>query len=257
MMTSSSEGAHRIQTVRATGSSSALSRASAARSVSRSASSMMITRQRRDRRPVRGQRRPGHAPARPGSTGPRSRGPSTSAWVASTAVRHSRQCPHPPSRALQRRGEGAGGHGATRPGRPGEQPGVGHRGRVGHRALERLDGALLADDVGPDAHEPRLQQRRDRARARRRGCRRRLPSAAHDEVALRLARGQVEEVLAHPPVEVVGLGLEPVVHVAATRRARPRGGDVEDHGEVGEQAAGSPTAKVADLVGPRSRPAPW
>ena len=44
MMTSSSEGAHRIHTVRATGSSSALSSASAARSVSRSASSMMITR---------------------------------------------------------------------------------------------------------------------------------------------------------------------------------------------------------------------
>ena len=44
MTTSSSEGAQRIQTVRGTGSSIALSRASAARSVRRSASSTMMTR---------------------------------------------------------------------------------------------------------------------------------------------------------------------------------------------------------------------
>ena len=53
---------------------------------------------------------------------------------------------------LQRGSEGARRGGAPRPGRPGEQPGVGHRGGVGSGVAERADGLRLSDDVVPDAH---------------------------------------------------------------------------------------------------------
>ena len=96
IITSSSEGAHRIQTVPGTGSSSALSNASAARSDNRSASSMMITRQR----PTEGRAAASRTRSRASFTvrvRPSVATTSTSACVPSSAVRHSRQVPQPPS----------------------------------------------------------------------------------------------------------------------------------------------------------------
>jgi len=96
MMTSSSEGAQSIHTVRGVGSSSAFSRASAARSVSRSASSTTTTRHA----PTEGRRPASRTSARVSSTlidRPSVATTVTSACEPSIAVRHSRQCPQPPS----------------------------------------------------------------------------------------------------------------------------------------------------------------
>ena len=95
MMTSSRDGAHSTHTVRATGSSRDFSRASAARSWSRSASSMMMTRQR----PTEGRSAASWTRSRASATvsvRPSVAMMSTSEWVPSTAVRHSRQVPQPP-----------------------------------------------------------------------------------------------------------------------------------------------------------------
>ena len=94
MMTSSSDGAQSIHTVRGVGSSRALSSASAARSVSRSASSMMMTRQG----PTDGRSAASWTSARVSSTlidRPSVATTVTSAWVPSRAVRHSRHSPQP------------------------------------------------------------------------------------------------------------------------------------------------------------------
>ncbi len=159
MTTSSSDGAHRIHTVRATGSSIALSRASAARSVRRSASSMMMTRHG----PTDGRSADIAASSRACSTlieSPSVATTSTSAWVPSTAVRHSRHSPQPSwghSRAA------ANARAATdrpEPGGPGEEPGVGHRTAVGHGSLQGRDRRVLSDHVPPDGHARTPMERR-------------------------------------------------------------------------------------------------
>ena len=94
-MTSSTLGAHSSHTVRGTGSSSALSSASAARSVRRSASSMTMTRQR----PTVGDDCACNARSRASRTWivrPLVETICTSAWEPSIVVRHSRHSPHPP-----------------------------------------------------------------------------------------------------------------------------------------------------------------
>ena len=138
--TSSTVGAHSIQTVRSVGSSIALSSALQACSVSRSASStIMIC-----------QRRPTGASAER-----RTRSRTSSTPIESFSVRMTRDVgvasrPAPcgrrgtrrtrprPLLALQRRGERDRGVGAARPGRAGEQPGMGHAVPAGG-GLERLD----------------------------------------------------------------------------------------------------------------------
>ena len=238
MTTSSSEGAHRIQTVRATGSSIALSRASAARSVRRSASSMMMTRHGPDRRPMRRQRRevaglldldrqPLGGDDVDVGVGAVDGGAALEALAAAAAG------------ALEGGGEGPGRHGATRARRAGEQPGVGHGAGVGGRALEGRDRRLLADDVAPDGHGSTT-----------RASRRRFDDlgvdlapglgAVDDEVALGVALRHRQVVRADGLVEGVLLRLEPVVHLAATAAAL-LGADVDDDGEVGDEVLERPT----------------
>ena len=227
------------------------------RSVSRSASSTMMTRHR----PTDGRSAASWTRARVSST--RIDRPSvamtvTSAWVPSIAVRHSRQIPQPSSGHCSAAANARAADRPARARRAGEQPGVGHRGRVGHRSGERGDGVRLADDVVPDAHDAHLQCE----------CRRRAAGASpsvdlvrreggvDDEVAVGVGLGEGEEVLPDRLVEVVALGLEPVVHVAAAAPAGP-GADVEDDGEVGTSPATAHAGCRRPPRDPRSRPAPW
>ena len=71
----------------------------------------------------------------------------------------------------------------------------------------------------------------------------------HEE-ALRLGRCDREELGPHASVEVVLLGLEPVERLVVGVEAPPRDGrvEVEEHREVGQQAAGRPQRQVPHLV---------
>ena len=123
--TSSGCGAHRIHTVLWPGSSIALSSALLARSWSRSASSTTITCHRLrtgSSEASRTQRRASSTEMMTFSV----RLTVTSGWEPASTLRHSSQCAAPGLGALQGRGEGDRGVGAARPGRPGEEPGVGH-----------------------------------------------------------------------------------------------------------------------------------
>ncbi len=153
--TSSTVGAQSIQTVRSVGSSMALSSALQAWSVSRSASSTISTCQRRPTGIIAARR----TSSRTSST------PIESFWVRTivtsacepvSAVWHSWQLPQPasgpgPELALERRRERDRRVGAPRPGRAGEQPRVVHPVPV-RRGAQRLDHAVLADQVVPDRH---------------------------------------------------------------------------------------------------------
>ena len=165
---------------------------------------------------------------------------STSAWLPSRAVRHSRHSPAAAGGALERGRERPCRRRAPRAGRTGEEPRVRHRGLVGHRPRQRLDGRALAHEVMPTppltspspARMPSgCSQQWARCRAavdHGRGVRApgldlgRGQRRVEDEVALGLARGELEVAAAHGGVEVVGLGLEPVVDVTAPRRGPPR-----------------------------------
>ena len=162
-------GAHSSQTVLGVGSSIALSSVLPVRSPSRSASSMTITWWRRL---DRGQRRAvhqlahvvdvehrglragdAHVGVRPGQ-----RGAAGVALAAAGAAL-----------ALQRGGERQRHVGAAGPGRPGEQPGVGHA-LAGDRRAQRRDRVLLPDQGAP--HAPCGGRARQVVVTRRaRGCR--------------------------------------------------------------------------------------
>ncbi len=145
--TSSTVGAHSSHTVRSVGSSIALSSALAAWSVSRSASSTIIT----------CQRLPTGASAEL-----RTRSRTSSTPMESFSVRVIRDVgvrthrdlvarvarAAPTLLALQPRGEGDRGVGAARPGRAGEQPGMRHV--TGHGTLQPFDHRTLADEAVPD-----------------------------------------------------------------------------------------------------------
>ena len=207
----------------AVGSSSALSRASAARSVRRSASSTIMTRQR----PTEGAAPPPATSAagvldpdrqplggldRDVGVGAVERGAALAADAA------------PAVRALQRGGERPGRHRPAGAGRPGEQPRVGHGGRVGRPPGCRVATRVrLSDDVVPDAHDVG-SRRGGAARGRRgpgRGSRPRRQRRVDDEVARRVRpRRARRKCSPHRLVEVVAL---------ASRRSwtsprRPRAG---------------------------------
>ena len=149
--------------------------------------------------------------------------------------------------ALQGGGEGDRGVGATGPGRAGEQPGVRHP-LARDRPLEGRDGVRLADQRGPDAasvtstsgahalgsavgQTGRSVRTQPGSSSGRAGPGSRpaisstgLPGVDH-EVVLGGRRGELQEHLAHPLVELDRLGLDAVALLEpgqALLRARGR-----------------------------------
>src|SRR5699024_3412111 len=57
---------------------------------------------------------------------------------------------------LQGCSEGTGGHRTPRTGRSGDQPGMRHRSRIGHRSAERGHGLVLSDQRTPYTHRSSL-----------------------------------------------------------------------------------------------------
>ena len=173
--TSSMDGAHRSQTVRGAGSSTAFSRTLPAPSVRRSASSRTMTCQR----PVAGDSWARRTRSRVSFTPMESmsvRTICTSAWVPIRLVWQPSQKPQPGTaaqravgaHALERGRERPRRRGTARAGRAGEQPGVRHLGRLGRRGArgdrrdegvgvtgsggELLAHLLLAHQVVPHGH---------------------------------------------------------------------------------------------------------
>ena len=121
------------------GSSTALSSALDACSVSRSASSITTTCQRPSDGTAGRPRDHRRASRRPRSTAPRARPSGRRGGCAPATVWQAEHSPQPRgvALALQRGGERARGDRAAGAGRAGEQPGVGHRRRVGTRPPRR------------------------------------------------------------------------------------------------------------------------
>ena len=139
MMTSSTEGAHSIHTVRGVGSSRALSRASAA---SLGEPVGILDDDAPGSRPTDGRWAASATRSRACATlidSPSVAMTSTSAWVPLERGAALAALAAAAVGAEQRRGEGPGGDRAARAGRAGEEPGVGHRRRGADGVLERGD----------------------------------------------------------------------------------------------------------------------
>jgi hypothetical protein len=79
----------------------------------------------------------------------------------------------------------------------------------------------------------------------------RIGGAVEHEVALRGGRGEVEEVLADPLVEIVAFGLDAVVDVDP-RRARPTAaGTSRTIVRSGNKPGDRPDQQLVDLLGPQ------
>ena len=152
-----------------------------------------------------------------------------------------------PVLALERGGEGDRGVGAARARRPGEQPGVAHP-VPGGGLLQRVDGGALADQRVPDGHRRlRLglaEQRRDPLADRGGDVVDAGPCVEH-QVVVGVGRGQVEEGLPHPPVELQRLPLDPVALAEPPQPVLRV--EVEHHRQVRTQVAGRPARDVFDL----------
>ena len=165
-------------------------------------------------------------------------------------MRQAWQRPHPPLLALERGREGQRRVGAARPGRPGEQPGVGHpaarptasrRASIGRRCPTRVSQTLtgrLPAGPGRAAGDPGPHRVGDLVD--------RQPGVEH-EVVLGVGRGQ--------------LGGTPRGPARGTRPTRPRSGRAprngpgrargarsSTHGQVRPQVVGRPPGHRLDLV---------